>query len=60
MQTDLLTVLATPAGGALASKSVAMLNPLLQQFLVKGPFVQAESGTWVEVACLWTTAGFKS
>lgn len=49
-----------PAGGDFASKSVAILKPLLQQFLVNGPLVQAESGTLVVVACLSTKAGVPS
>jgi hypothetical protein len=54
----MLTVTVFPAGGALASKSVAILKPLLQQFLVRGPFVQALSGALVDVVA-WrsTTTG---
>jgi hypothetical protein len=51
------TSLVIPAGGDFASKSVEILKPSLQQFLVNGPLVQAESGTLVVVACLWTKAG---
>lgn len=52
------TLTSFPAGGDLASKSVAMLNPLLQQLLVKGPFVHAGSGTAeVVVACLSAMTG---
>lgn len=50
------TVTSFPAGGALASKSVEMLKPLLQQFLVFGPLVHWPSGTEDEVeACLSTS-----
>jgi hypothetical protein len=38
-----LTVTVVPSGGALASKSVAILYPLLQQLRVRGPFVHAPS-----------------
>lgn len=38
------TVTVLPAGGNLASKSVAILKPLLQHALVKGPLVHAASG----------------
>ena len=38
-----------PVVGHLASKSVAALKPLVQQARVKGPWVQAESGTLVDV-----------
>lgn len=45
-----------PAGGDLASKSVAILKPLLQQFLVFGPLVHWPSGTDDGVdACLSTS-----
>jgi hypothetical protein len=37
------TVTVFPAGGDFASKSVDMLKPLVQQFLVLGVFVQAPS-----------------
>ena len=43
------TLLVTPVVGHLRSKSVATLYPLDQQFLVKGPLVQVESATLVEV-----------
>lgn len=46
---EILTVTVFPAGGIFASKSVAMLKPELQQALVRGPFVQAESATRDEV-----------
>jgi len=49
-------VTVVPSGGAFASKSVAMLNPLLQQLRVRGPFVHAPSGAvWDEVACRAST-----
>lgn len=45
-----LYLLVTPVLGFLVSKSVAILNPLPQQALVKGPFVQAGSATKLEIA----------
>lgn len=44
-----LTSRVTPVVGHFSSKSVATLNPLDQQLLVKAPFVQAESATLVAV-----------
>ncbi len=56
------TVTVFPAGGNLASKSVAILKPLLQHALVKGPLVHAASGARevVVVACRWTKAAPRS
>jgi hypothetical protein len=53
---DQLTGTVVPSGGAFASKSVAILKPLLQQLRVRGPFVHAPSGAGdAEVACLPTS-----
>jgi len=54
---EMLTVLVIPAGGALASKSVAILKPTFQQLRVSGPLVQTESRSSIEVASRSTWVG---